>query len=647
MPPHFKGAVRFTDESLVTLGGFLGMDSAAYGRAKEVVGGVCAALRTTATREEAPMARASRRRGRSEEAEEIPVAEPEERGRGRGSPQGQIRTPSGPDFALKAALGAGVVAAFLAFMGVLLMNRLAGTDATAVMDLGGVQAVRALAAIDMNRWAPEFGTTRLVRARIERGIEDKLEKVKAAGDDRDVELLQEPINEFWRGNASEGAEWRPGVDLFLPKGDPEDLAIDAARNSGFERVQSGDRGALAGMAVLNTSDQAVMKSGDVYMGGAFVSQVGETRISAAQGVRIYEHPTVNRLNQPAGRAIVALFTDKAAGPDIMGTGGVAALLAFMGAFGVAFILCLGPVKALQRLAGEAENLARGDLAGRLTLRGPDIVVATARSVQKLAHLAAEGGGGGAPQIVHQTVAVIPTDEIHAALAPMRSFERPPELEIEATHKACPDSGNDFHDVVNAPGGKVGLFVADIPMRGLQGAMYMAQVRALFRAAAARHDSPAAVLKEVNAGFAIDLPRGVYVTAMYCVVEPESGICKVASAQHLPLVFWKVAKKGSARLQTQGIALGHDAGPVFDKSIEEKAIKLERGDRIVLFSDGAITARNANGATYGEDRFYMVVNREAPKNSAAFVNFVANDVDLFHEGADQLDDFTILTARKVR
>jgi len=30
-----------------------------------------------------------------------------------------------------------------------------------------------------------------------------------------------------------------------------------------------------------------------------------------------------------------------------------------------------------------------------------------------------------------------------------------------------------------------------------------------------------------------------------------------------------------------------------------------------------------------------------------VNFVANDVDLFHEGSDQLDDFTILTARKVR
>jgi hypothetical protein len=35
------------------------------------------------------------------------------------------------------------------------------------------------------------------------------------------------------------------------------------------------------------------------------------------------------------------------------------------------------------------------------------------------------------------------------------------------------------------------------------------------------------------------------------------------------------------------------------------------------------------------------------NSAACVNFVANDVDLFHEGAPLLDDFTLVTVRKLR
>jgi phosphoserine phosphatase RsbU/P len=135
--------------------------------------------------------------------------------------------------------------------------------------------------------------------------------------------------------------------------------------------------------------------------------------------------------------------------------------------------------------------------------------------------------------------------------------------------------------------------------------------------------------------------------MYCVVERSTGLCKVAAAQHLPLVFWKMSKKASAKLQPEGIALGLDPGAVFDRTIVEKAVQIDRGDRVVLYTDGAIAARNPSGAQYGEERFYYVLNREAPKNSAACVNLVANDMDLFHEGAPQTDDFTIVTLRRVK
>jgi hypothetical protein len=542
-----------------------------------------------------------------------------------------------------------VLAGFLAFAGVLVMNKVSGGDPTAALDLGGVQAVRALAAIDTDRWSAEFGTTRAVRKKIRQGIEDQLAKIEKNGDSRDVDIVRPRVDEFWSGKSADGADWAPGVDMFLTKDDPADLAIDAARRQGFQRVQAGDQGALKGMAVVNSGGIALMQFGEIFKEGIPAGQFGETKVSAARGLRIYQHPTVNRSGVASGLATVVLNTAGAKGADVMGTAAAAGGMAFLGAFLIGFMMCLAPVRAVQRLAGEIDAIAHGEYGTRVTVRGPASVQAAARGVQRLANLAAEGGGGGGgePQIIQQTVHVLPTEEISAGLAPSKSFERPVALEIESTHKSCPESGNDYHDVINLPGGKVGLFVADTPVRGLTGAMYMSRVRALFRAAAAETDSPAEVLKTVNRGFAIDLPRGVYVTAMYVVLDPESGVCKVANAQHLPLVFWKLSKKGSARLQTQGIALGHDAGPVFDKSIEEKAIQLERGDRIVLFSDGAITAKNGAGSVYGEERFYYVVNREAPKNSAAFVNFVANDVDLFHEGADQLDDFTILTARKVK
>ncbi len=591
------------------------------------------------------MARQDRRKKTTEE-DPIPVVEPQhdERGRGR-NPQAATRAPKGPGFALKIGLAAGVAAGFLAALAVLVMARVGGSDATAVLDLGGVQAARMLAATDTGRWAADFGTSRGTRAHIKEQIEAQLEKIKAESDSRVVDLLKEPVQQFWTGVPGSDASWRPGLDMFLPKNDPDDLQIDKARREGFARVQSQGRGALLGMAIIDGAKRTIFSEGNPVGGATDVGTVGATRISAAQGVRVYEHPVYDRNGNPDGVALVALDTSAAVGPDVMGTAGAAGGLAFLGAFLFGTLLGLGPVKAIQRLAAETDVLARGELGGRVTLRGPDSVVAVARGVQKLASLAARPDVE--PQVVAQPMPVIPVAEIHEVLAPSRTFQRPENIEIESTHKACPDSGNDYHDVINLPGGKIGLFVADAPLRGVRGAMYMAAVRSLFRAEAPKSESPAEVLRGINRGFAADLPRGVYVTAMYCILDPATGVCTFAGAQHLPLVFWKLEKKGSARVQTQGIALGHDSGPMFDKTIEEKSIQLERGDRIVLFTDGAITARNATGAAYGEERFYYVVNREAPKNSAAFVNFVANDVDLFHEGSPQLDDFTILTARRLR
>ncbi len=585
-----------------------------------------------------------RKRGRSGgESQELPVEA--EHGRGRG---GGGRAPSGPDFAPKAALGSGVVAAGLAFVAVLGVTKAAGgSDSTATMDLGGVQAVRMLAAFDTGRWDPEFGMQQAHRRRVIESLQAKIEEATAA-DSRNEEPLKAAVADWRKGNEAEGEEWRPGFDTFFPEGGGNDPLVGVARRSGMERVQR-VRGALHSLAVIDGAGGALFVFGNDRIGGNEVARVGDTIIERAKGFRIYKHPLVNLTDQVNGMAEVVLTTAGAEGPGAMAAAGAAAGGAFLGAFLLTFLLCIPAVKSMQRLAGEAIALGGGDLSTRVTARGPDCVVAAAKGIQRLANMAAEGGGGAPvePQIIHQPVPMVPIEEIAAGLAPASGFQRPDGLEIESTMKSCPDAGNDYHDIVNLAGGKIAAIVADIPVRGIPGAMYMAQIRALFRAECARSESPAEILKGVNRAFAADLPRGVYVTAMVAVVDNESGVCKVAAAQHLPLVFWKISKKASARLTTQGIALGHDQGPVFDKTIEEKAIQMERGDRVVLFTDGAITARNAAGAVYGEERFYYVVNREAPKNSAAFVNFVANDVDLFHEGSPQLDDFTIVTIRKLK
>jgi serine phosphatase RsbU (regulator of sigma subunit) len=511
-----------------------------------------------------------------------------------------------------------------------------------------------LASLEIDRWKPGFGASRVVREKFDAY---KAAKLAAITDSRDKQVVETAFDEFRAGKNLAGAGWKPGFDTIFPPQSADDDLLEIARKKAIDTAVGNQHGALLGAGVFDSQGTALVGQGSMVapkQGSRPAAALGSTsvyRVSLEGGRTgcLYVHPMRNLKGAPEGEARVLLDASGAKPPSPLASAGFAALGAFVGAFVLALLMSLGPVRAMRRLAQDAEALARGDWSVRVTVAGPDVVQAAAKNVQKLGSVAAAGAAAAAvPQVVQQQVVLLPVQEVQEGLAPFKAFRRPDEFEVEATQKVCPDLGNDFHDAINVDDEHVGLLVADVPnLRGVRGAMYMAQVRALFRAAAPGQTSPAEVLKAVNRVFAQDLPRGIYVTAVYCVVSRTTGVCKVANAQHLPLVFWKLSKKASAKLQTEGIALGLDPGPVFEKTIAEKSIQLDRGDRIVLTTDGAITAKNAAGAQYGDERFYYVINREAPKNSAAMVNLVANDMDLFHEGAPQLDDLTIVTLRRVK
>ena len=91
-------------------------------------------------------------------------------------------------------------------------------------------------------------------------------------------------------------------------------------------------------------------------------------------------------------------------------------------------------------------------------------------------------------------------------------------------------------------------------------------------------SPAEVLMKVNRLLAADMSQGQYVTALYVVIDTVAGAAKVASAGHLPLVVYRHAIGKTAVVNPQGVALGLDVGPLFDREITEDREYSERAER---------------------------------------------------------------------
>ena len=590
--------------------------------------------------------------------EEVPVMEPvggaadEPRGKERGGK----KAAGGGGFPGALPIAAGVAAAALAFVGAFLMQgKVAPEDPYEAFDAGGVQAARLFGVMAIDQWKPGFGSAAGIRKKVTDVTSQR--KKEAQLDEKEYGAFEDALVRWFVGNPTgTGGQWRPGFDMFFPAKDGTEEQAKMAREQAIFKTQEKGAGAFIGAMILNADGSPVIVYPDAKLpptppGNKLVKTVGDTvvyDIGSFDGkpARWYQQPMRNRLGSPEGACVVVLSSASVQPISVIPAAGAAAGLAFLGALVVTLVLTAGTKNALAHLAHDTESLVHGHFDTKVSIGGPTVVQHIAKNLQKLGAIAQSGAAAPA-QVMVQEVVRAPVQEINEALAPSKNFQRPDELEVEATQKVSAELGNDYYEIVNVDADHIGVFIADIPVHGVKSSMHMASIRALFRANAKGQTSPAELLKTVNRGFAIDLPRGVYVTAMYAVIEKATGICKVASAQHLPLVFWKLAKKASARLSPEGIALGLDAGPVFDKTITEKAIQLEKGDRILLFTDGAINAKNAAGAQYGDERFYYVVNREAPKNSAACVNFVANDVDLIHEGAPLLDDFTLVTVRKLR
>lgn len=195
-------------------------------------------------------------------------------------------------------------------------------------------------------------------------------------------------------------------------------------------------------------------------------------------------------------------------------------------------------------------------------------------------------------------------QIQTAFIP-ESLPQAPGWQIAACWRTARQVGGDFYDIFDLPRGRIGIFIADVADKGVPAALFMALTRTLVRAAVLETDSPAQALRRVNALLYPDCQQGMFVTAVYGVLERESGRFIYANAGHNPPFF--LDRQGSlTRLTRTGMALG----VVEDLEMEERSLLLQPGERLLLYTDGVTEAFAPDGQMFGEQRLLNVLQPAA-------------------------------------
>src|SRR5215217_5878644 len=214
----------------------------------------------------------------------------------------------------------------------------------------------------------------------------------------------------------------------------------------------------------------------------------------------------------------------------------------------------------------------------------------------------------------------------------------PGWSVSAYYRPAREVGGDFYDVIPLADGRVGFVVGDVTDKGVPAALVMSATRSVLRASAQRIPEPGAVLERVNEHLCPDMPEKMFVTCLYGVLEPDSGVLRFANAGH-DVPYVKTAD-GVGELRARGMPLGLMPG----MNYEEKETTLQPGESVLLHSDGVVEAHDPQRQMFGFPRLKETVGKVP--GGQALIDRVLSDLDEFcGPGVEQEDDITMVTLER--
>ncbi len=229
--------------------------------------------------------------------------------------------------------------------------------------------------------------------------------------------------------------------------------------------------------------------------------------------------------------------------------------------------------------------------------------------------------------------------VQASLLP----DRPPETEgydVAAENLPTWEVGGDYYDFITFPDQQIGLAIADVAGKGVPAALIMATFRAALRTQVRNDFAIGQIVRKVNHLLWESTTDAQFVTAVYGVLDTTRGRFTYTNAGHNP----PMVVRFDARIEE--LTYGGPALGVFEvANYDEAFVDLQKGDTLVLYTDGVIEAADTDGKEFGIKRLQQTVL--AARDLSAFKTVRAiMDATRAFSGTDSFaDDFTLVVIKR--
>ena len=302
------------------------------------------------------------------------------------------------------------------------------------------------------------------------------------------------------------------------------------------------------------------------------------------------------------------------------------------------------IRPIEKVSAEASRFAKENAKGEPLgeLGKYEVILNLARSIdsmetdmvtyiENLTAVTAEKERIGAELSIAATIQANSLPDVFPAFPDRHEFD------IYASMDPAKEVGGDFYNFFLIDDDHLGLVIADVSGKGIPAALFMMVTNILISDRAQMGGTPAEVLSFVNDGICEHNKADMFVTVWLGILEISTGRLTAANAGHEDPVIYR--KNGEFEIQKtkHGFVIGGMAGMKY----QNHEIRLNKGDKIFLYTDGLPEATDKNEQMYTLDRMLDALNLLKDKSPREILEGMQKSVSDFVGEAPQFDDLTML------
>ena len=216
-----------------------------------------------------------------------------------------------------------------------------------------------------------------------------------------------------------------------------------------------------------------------------------------------------------------------------------------------------------------------------------------------------------------------------------------EFELAALMDPAKEVGGDFYDFFYIDEEHLALVIADVSGKGIPAALFMAKAKTTIKSIALNDDkkSTSSILKNANEELCKNNDEGFFVTVWMGIINIKTGKGIATNAGHERPLVKRNMKSYELIEHRHSMPLGAFEGSNF----ENHEFNLNKGDILIVYTDGVPESMNNEKEQFGEQRMLFTLNniKDEISDVTDITLKLKEATKIFAAGAEQADDLSIL------